>query len=35
MAKSSMRDMLKARAWKGQVSLADVDPGGWELSARR
>ena len=22
-----MRDMLKARAWKGQVSLADVDPG--------
>jgi PPK2 family polyphosphate:nucleotide phosphotransferase len=27
MAKRSMRDMLKARAWKGQVSLADVDPG--------
>jgi len=27
MAKRSVRDMLKARAWKGQVSLADVDPG--------
>jgi len=27
LAKRSMRDMLKARAWKGQVSLADVDPG--------
>src|SRR5450759_3379663 len=27
MAKRSMRDMLKARAWNSQVSLADVDPG--------
>jgi PPK2 family polyphosphate:nucleotide phosphotransferase len=27
MAKRSVRDMLKARAWKGQVSLSDVDPG--------
>jgi len=27
MAKRSVRDMLKAHAWKGQVSLADVDPG--------
>jgi PPK2 family polyphosphate:nucleotide phosphotransferase len=27
MAKRSMRDMLKARAWNRQVSLADVDPG--------
>jgi hypothetical protein len=27
MPKRSVRDMLKARAWKGQVSLADVDPG--------
>jgi PPK2 family polyphosphate:nucleotide phosphotransferase len=27
MAKRSVRDMLKARAWNRQVSLADVDPG--------
>jgi PPK2 family polyphosphate:nucleotide phosphotransferase len=27
MAKRSVRDMLKARAWNSQVSLADVDPG--------
>jgi PPK2 family polyphosphate:nucleotide phosphotransferase len=27
MAKRSVRDMLKARAWNKQVSLADVDPG--------
>jgi PPK2 family polyphosphate:nucleotide phosphotransferase len=27
MAKRSVRDMLKARAWKGEVSLSDVDPG--------
>jgi PPK2 family polyphosphate:nucleotide phosphotransferase len=27
MAKRSMRDMLKARVWNSQVSLADVDPG--------
>ena len=27
MAKRSVRDMLKARAWNHQVSLADVDPG--------
>lgn len=26
MAKRSVRDMLKARAWNRQVSLADVDP---------
>jgi PPK2 family polyphosphate:nucleotide phosphotransferase len=27
MAKRSVRDMLKARAWNSQVSLADIDPG--------
>ena len=27
MARRSVRDMLKARAWNRQVSLADVDPG--------
>ena len=27
MAKRSVRDMLKARAWNSQVSLADLDPG--------
>jgi PPK2 family polyphosphate:nucleotide phosphotransferase len=27
MAKRSVRDMLKARAWNRQVSLADIDPG--------
>src|ERR1035437_7686509 len=27
MAKRSLRDMLKARAWNSQVSLADIDPG--------
>ena len=27
MAKRSVRDMLKARAWNSQVSLGDVDPG--------
>src|ERR1700693_4981567 len=27
MAKRSVRDMLKARAWNRQVSLANVDPG--------
>jgi hypothetical protein len=26
MAKRCIRDMLKARAWNSQVSLADVDP---------
>jgi PPK2 family polyphosphate:nucleotide phosphotransferase len=27
MAKRSVRDMLRARSWNSQVSLADVDPG--------
>jgi PPK2 family polyphosphate:nucleotide phosphotransferase len=27
MAKRSVRDMLKARAWNSQVNLADIDPG--------
>ena len=35
MAKRSVRDMLKARAWKRQVSLAVVDPGDHLAGKRR
>jgi hypothetical protein len=34
MAKRSMRDMLKARAWNSHVSLADVEGIGSQAKAR-